>query len=81
MTAKFEVVATQGRARAGIFHTAHGPLATPVFAPVGTAGTVKAVFPRDEVRRQYSVCQPTLHRENRAGRAILLRLCKEENHV
>ena len=30
-----------------VFHTAHGPLATPVFAPVGTAGTVKAVFPRD----------------------------------
>lgn len=47
MTAEFEVIATQGRARAGVFHTAHGPLATPVFAPVGTAGTVKAVFPRD----------------------------------
>ncbi|MDE0610434.1 MAG: tRNA guanosine(34) transglycosylase Tgt [Anaerolineaceae bacterium] len=47
MTTQFEVVASQGRARAGVFHTAHGPLATPVFAPVGTAGTVKAVFPRD----------------------------------
>ncbi len=47
MTGEFEVIASQGRARAGIFQTAHGPLATPVFAPVGTAGSVKAVFPRD----------------------------------
>lgn len=30
-------------ARAGIFHTDHGSVETPVFMPVGTAGTVKAV--------------------------------------
>src|SRR5436190_17526097 len=35
------------RARAGIFHTPHGDLLTPVFAPVGTQATVKAVPPRD----------------------------------
>lgn len=33
------------RARAGIFHTPHGDLLTPVFAPVGTAATVKALTP------------------------------------
>ena len=47
MTFSFETVATFGQARAGVFHTPHGPLPTPVFAPVGTQGTVKAVLPRD----------------------------------
>ena len=43
----FQIQATDGGARAGVFHTPHGPLYTPVFAPVGTQGTVKAVTPRD----------------------------------
>jgi queuine tRNA-ribosyltransferase len=34
-------------ARAGILHTAHGPVKTPVFMPVGTQATVKGVQPRD----------------------------------
>ena len=34
-------------ARAGIITTDHGEIATPVFMPVGTAGTVKAVHIRD----------------------------------
>jgi len=36
-------VATDGAARAGVLQTAHGPVETPVFMPVGTAGTVKAM--------------------------------------
>jgi queuine tRNA-ribosyltransferase len=43
----FELQAMDGRARAGVFHTPHGPLETPLFAPVGTQGTVKAVTPRE----------------------------------
>jgi queuine tRNA-ribosyltransferase len=43
----FDLIATDGAARAGVFYTTHGPLETPVFAPVGTQGTVKAVTPRD----------------------------------
>ncbi len=31
------------RARAGILHLPHGDVETPIFMPVGTAGTVKAV--------------------------------------
>ncbi len=42
----FDLVARQGMARAGVFHTPHGDLLTPVFAPVGTQATVKAVTPR-----------------------------------
>lgn len=41
----FELIARHGRARAGIFHTPHGDIHTPVFAPVGTQATVKAVTP------------------------------------
>lgn len=43
----FDLHATSGAARAGVFHTPHGTVPTPVFAPVGTQATVKAVTPRD----------------------------------
>ena len=42
----FEVVARDGRARAGLLRTPHGVVETPCFMPVGTKGTVKAVAPR-----------------------------------
>ena len=41
--------ATDGAARAGVLHTAHGDVPTPAFMPVGTKGTVKSVDP-DELR-------------------------------
>jgi queuine tRNA-ribosyltransferase len=41
----FQLIARQNRARAGIFSTPHGDLLTPVFAPVGTQASVKAVTP------------------------------------
>ncbi len=34
-------------ARAGVFHTPHGDILTPVYMPVGTQGTVKGVLPKD----------------------------------
>ena len=34
-------------ARAGLLHTAHGDIPTPVFMPVGTQATVKGVSQRD----------------------------------
>ncbi len=45
MEKKFELLATdkESSARAGILHTAHGSIQTPIFMPVGTAGTVKTV--------------------------------------
>lgn len=42
---QFELLATEGNSRAGIFHTPHGPIPTPVFAPVGTQATVKSITP------------------------------------
>jgi queuine tRNA-ribosyltransferase len=41
----FEIIEQDNQARAGILHTPHGDLHTPVFAPVGTQGSVKAVTP------------------------------------
>ncbi|MCL4560622.1 MAG: tRNA guanosine(34) transglycosylase Tgt [Chloroflexi bacterium] len=41
----FELLASQGNARAGVFNTPHGKLLTPVFAPVGTQAAVKALTP------------------------------------
>src|SRR5437762_8045315 len=35
------------RARAGLLHTAHGDIETPVFMPVGTQATVKGLSQRD----------------------------------
>lgn len=35
------------KARAGVLHTDHGDIRTPIFMPVGTAGTVKAVNQQD----------------------------------
>jgi queuine tRNA-ribosyltransferase len=45
----FDLKATDkaSSARAGIVHTAHGTIETPIFMPVGTAGTVKAVHQRE----------------------------------
>lgn len=46
---KFDLLTTASgsNARAGVIHTDHGPIETPVFMPVGTAGTVKAVHQRE----------------------------------
>ena len=45
----FEVIAecSTTRARAGLLHTPHGTIETPVFMPVGTQATVKGLTQRD----------------------------------
>ena len=43
----FTLEANDGSARAGRLTTAHGAIETPVFMPVGTRATVKAVDPRE----------------------------------
>jgi queuine tRNA-ribosyltransferase len=44
---EFQVVAQSGQARRGILKTAHSSIETPVFMPVGTAGSVKSLDSRD----------------------------------
>jgi queuine tRNA-ribosyltransferase len=44
---ELQAVCTDTGARAGLLHTAHGVVETPVFMPVGTQATVKGVPQRD----------------------------------
>lgn len=47
MNFKLQAEDSQSKARAGIIETDHGSIQTPIFMPVGTAGTVKAVHQRE----------------------------------
>ncbi len=47
MSSPFRITATDGGARAGVLETAHGPVETPVFMPVGTKASVKAMLPSE----------------------------------
>lgn len=51
----FRILSTDERARSAVLDTAHGPLETPAFMAVGTAGTVKAMA-ADAVRRTGCQC-------------------------
>ena len=42
---EFNLLNTDGRARAGILNTPHGNIKTPIFMPVGTQATVKSLTP------------------------------------
>ena len=72
---RFELLATEGESRAGCFTTAHGPLHTPVYAPVGTQASVKAVTPRqlEEVGATL-VLANTYHLYLRPGDELVARL-------
>lgn len=63
------------RARLGNLHTAHGDVQTPVFMPVGTNATVKALDPDDlvEVGAQIILCN-TYHLYLRPGHERIERL-------
>ena len=52
----FELLATDKNARLGRLTLAHGVVETPVFMPVGTYGTVKAMTPRDLAEIGAPIC-------------------------
>src|SRR5688572_11384324 len=61
------------KARAGIITTAHGQIETPIFMPVGTVGSVKAVNQqqlKEEVKAQI-ILGNTYHLYLRPGTEIL----------
>lgn len=73
MAFEFEIIAEDGAARAGILHTPHGEIPTPIFAPVGTLATVKAIPPRD-LKRDVDVAlllANTYHLHLRPGEEIV----------
>lgn len=47
MSSSFEIMRIDGAARAGTLRLKHADIATPVFMPVGTCGSVKAIAPDD----------------------------------
>jgi len=68
-----QVTDTKSSARAGIIKTDHGVIETPIFMPVGTAGTVKAVHFRDieeDVKAQI-ILGNTYHLYLRPGMSVL----------
>ena len=70
----FELLATDGRARRGRMTLNHGVVDTPIFMPVGTYGSVKAMLPHelDEVGAQI-VLGNTFHLWLRPGADIIAR--------
>ena len=69
----FDLKASCGGARAGVVHTDHGDILTPIFMPVGTAGTVKAVHQhelRNDIEAQI-ILGNTYHLYLRPGCDIL----------
>lgn len=71
---KFELYKTckQSGARLGVLHTPHGDIETPVYMPVGTLATVKAVMPRDlsEIGSQI-ILSNTYHLHLRPGEDLV----------
>lgn len=64
---------SQSKARAGLLHTDHGTIETPIFMPVGTQGTVKGVHTqelRDDVSAQI-ILGNTYHLYLRPGLEVL----------
>jgi queuine tRNA-ribosyltransferase len=63
----------QSKARAGMLHTDHGTIETPIFMPVGTQGTVKGVHQqelRDDVNAQI-ILGNTYHLYMRPGMEVM----------
>jgi queuine tRNA-ribosyltransferase len=72
---QFRVVATDGAARRGEMHTAHGVVQTPAFMPVGTQGAVKAITYRDlDALGAQIILGNTYHLFLRPGDALIARL-------
>ena len=73
----FDLLATdaRSRARAGLMHTPHGDLPTPLYCPVGTQATVKSLSPRELVELDAPmILANTYHLYLRPGADTIARL-------
>ena len=72
---KFELQHTlsDSRARAGLLHTDHGEVQTPIFMPVGTAAAMKGIFHRDLRQEAHAqiILANTYHLYLRPGMEII----------
>ncbi len=68
----YKLLKQDGEARAGLLETAHGLIETPIFMPVGTQASVKAMSPRDldEVKAQI-ILSNTYHLYLRPGHDLV----------
>jgi queuine tRNA-ribosyltransferase len=74
---RFELLAVDSEtgARRGRLHTPHGPIETPVFMPVGTVGSVKALAPDDLCRMDTQIILGnTYHLMLRPGEALVAQM-------
>lgn len=72
MALSFQVLAKSGKARRGRLQLQHGVVETPIFMPVGTYGSVKAMSPREleEIRAQI-ILGNTFHLWLRPGLEVI----------
>src|SRR6476660_9894827 len=73
LTFQLQHTDSNSKARAGIITTDHGKILTPIFMPVGTAGSVKAVTQqqlKDEIKAQI-ILSNTYHLYLRPGTSVL----------
>lgn len=71
-TFQFELIKTKGAARAGIISTPHGKVETPIFMPVGTLASVKALDMQDVEMTQAQIqLANTYHLYLRPGEKIV----------
>lgn len=63
----------ESKARAGVLHTAHGDIETPIFMPVGTIGSVKAIKQNElvDIIKAQIILGNTYHLYLRPGTDIL----------
>src|SRR5262249_4622020 len=75
MSLRFELLQTDGSARLGRMHTAHGVVETPVFMAVGTQATVKGLTPQQlESAGVQVVLGNTYHLALRPGAELIAEL-------
>ncbi|MDX2057197.1 MAG: tRNA guanosine(34) transglycosylase Tgt [Gemmatimonadales bacterium] len=72
---EYQLLRTEGAARAGLLHLPHGPVETPAFMPVGTLGAVRGLHPGEVERaRAQIILGNTYHLHLRPGEEVVRQL-------
>src|SRR5258706_15962893 len=80
MSFSFELLAKWGNARAGVMHTPHGDVPTPIFMPVGTQASIKALDAFDVISTRAPIMLAnTYHLYLRPGEEVVNKLGGVQN--